>query len=138
MNSFESDFDEPDMTQVWKGAVAGLAGGLIATWAMRLIPKPAPQPDEKAVQDATVTAASAIIEGESLLHNSIPTARTRVFCGVYKSTGGGESIRCVADERANIVWVSPVRQLGFSRPRYCLRQCYSDHGRVRCLSSVRW
>jgi putative membrane protein len=63
LNRYASDSDERDMGRVWKGAAAGLAGGLIATWAMGLIPKPAPEPNEERVENATVNAASAISEG---------------------------------------------------------------------------
>jgi putative membrane protein len=49
-------------SDVWKGVVAGMAGGLIASWAMSRLPKPSPEPAERESDDATVNAASAISE----------------------------------------------------------------------------
>jgi putative membrane protein len=58
-----SDGDEP---AIWKGLVAGLAGGLAASWAMNQVQsqlaKISPQPAQQTGDDATVKAASAISE----------------------------------------------------------------------------
>jgi putative membrane protein len=61
VNDFRGDNEGRD-SRLWKGVVAGMAGGLIASWAMSQLPKPSPQPAESEDDDATVKAASAISE----------------------------------------------------------------------------
>jgi putative membrane protein len=52
--------------RVWKGVIAGIAGGLAASWAMNQFQtqlwKRSPQPAHQGGDDATVKAASAIAE----------------------------------------------------------------------------
>jgi putative membrane protein len=65
VESYAYDVYQSDGTErpsLWKGVVAGLAGGLVATWAMGLIPKPSPEPQQAKSDDATVKTASAISE----------------------------------------------------------------------------
>jgi uncharacterized membrane protein YagU involved in acid resistance len=65
---------------VWKGAVAGLAGGLAASWAMsqfqlqlsKRSPQPAPEPDD----DATVKTAAAI--SEQVAHHELTDTEKKV------------------------------------------------------------
>jgi putative membrane protein len=60
------DFDGRDAradSRLWKGVIAGAAGGLIASWAMSRLPKPSAQPSEQEQDDATVKTASAISQG---------------------------------------------------------------------------
>ena len=56
---FDDDFWEAPAP--WKGMLAGLAGGLVASWVMNLVPKPEP-PEQQRGDDATVKAASAVSE----------------------------------------------------------------------------
>jgi uncharacterized membrane protein YagU involved in acid resistance len=57
---------DTDQRAIWKGVVAGLAGGLAASWAMNQfqsqLSKLSPEPARREGDDATVKAASAIAE----------------------------------------------------------------------------
>jgi hypothetical protein len=57
---------DTDQRAIWKGVVAGLAGGLAASWAMNQfqsqLSKLSPEPARHEGDDATVKAASAIAE----------------------------------------------------------------------------
>jgi putative membrane protein len=75
-----------DRPAVWKGVIAGMAGGLAASWAMnqfqaqwsRLSPQPAKSECDRKSDDATVRTASAI--SESIAGHRL-TAREKEIAG---------------------------------------------------------
>lgn len=87
-NIDENTSDRP--ARLLKGVLAGLTGGLIASWVMNQIPKPPPSPAAKKGDDATQKTANAIsknVAGHTLTTKEKATAGPIVHY-VFGSTMG--------------------------------------------------